>query len=185
MRRTLLDIGTGAGDLPRRLMARGFDAYGVDISEYAIGMAKPEMRDRLALADISQAPALPAHFPEQFDLVLATDLWEHVYADDLDRAFNWMLSKARSRLFFCIAITHGEEFIQKKGEPIPLRWEATAAAGHVHVRHPRWWMRYFLSKGLKIDWASMYLFQMEREKDAGWMAARGWDLASTYVLRKA
>ena len=50
---SLLDIGCSAGDLAQRLGRRGYDAYGCDISNYAVAHAVPEMHGRLAVADLS------------------------------------------------------------------------------------------------------------------------------------
>src|SRR5262249_38994774 len=37
---TLLDVGAATGDLVRMARARGFDAHGVELSEYAVAMAE-------------------------------------------------------------------------------------------------------------------------------------------------
>lgn len=201
---TLLDVGSSAGDLAARLMKRGFDSYGIEISEYAVENCVPEMRGRVALADITYCPwtllgyqtqpdGFPLTFPEKFNILISTDLLEHIYAEDLDKTFDWMLSKA-NMFFFCVATTQPPasslrepnkyEFVAKKGEPIPPEWEATAVSGHVNVRSSRWWIKYFQSKGLEIDWQRMYLFQMRRETDKAWRDTGGWNMGCTFFLEK-
>lgn len=187
--KTLLDIGCGGGGLAARFLKKGYDAYGVDVSEYARSNCVPEMRSRISLMDITDDPPSEiitniGKWPNKFDVVMATDLLEHIYAEDLEETFTWILSKAKKYIFFLVAITYGEEFIHKKGKPIPPRWEPTAISGHVHVRTPKFWRNWFLSMGLKIDWEKMYLFQLQRSKNKEWAATGGWDPGSTWILER-
>ncbi len=63
----LLDIGCAKGFLVKDLVAAGIDAYGVDISEYAIMHGEPEVVGRLHLGSAVQLP-----FPDRsFAVVLA------------------------------------------------------------------------------------------------------------------
>jgi len=204
---TLLDIGCGSGDLARRMLKRGFDAYGVDISDYAVRNAVPEMRGRLTLADITTCPKTleppvlrsetpeKNRFPDQFDVLMATDLLEHIYEEDLNKTFDWMMSKTKTWMFFCVATAippaspafelNKIEFVHKKGEPIPLEWEGTAVSGHVNVRVFGYWAKFFQEKGLKIDWQRMYLFQAKREMNKAWRDTGGWNMQTTFVLKKS
>jgi len=189
---TMLDVGCGGGDFARRMMRRGLDAYGCDVSEYALDNVVPEMRDRVAYCDITQAPkVLPCrhtmdHLPAKYDFVTSLDLMEHLYPEDLDATFDWICSKTQRKLFLLVATvdTDKQEFIHVKGTPIPLEWEATAVSGHVHVRHFEWWVKYFSKRGMKIDWPRMYLFQRERERDHGWHNTGGWSHGTTFFLEK-
>ncbi len=202
---TLLDIGCGGGDLARRLQRRGFSPYGIDISQYAVDNAVPEMRGRIALADITTCPEKlvgdPAGqktdtgllFPEQFDLLLSTDLMEHIYKEDLDETFDWMLSKTKKSMFLLVATAMEPApgvdpnkwgFTAVKGQPIPIEWQATAASGHVHVQPFTYWCKFFMAKGLRINWQAMYLFQMKREAHEAWKATGGWGMPMTFVLEK-
>lgn len=194
---SLLDIGCSGGDLANRLRLNGFDSYGVDISQYALKNCVEGMRDRVALCDITTCPEVinswhhtedgwPV-FPAQFDILMATDLLEHIYLEDLDKTFDWMLSKTKKWMFFCVATAafDKEVFIAKKGEPIPPEFEGTAVAGHVDVNTFEWWARYFQrSKGLIIDWARMYHFQRRREQIPSWRDTMGWNMNTTFVLQK-
>lgn len=189
---TLLDIGCSAGDLARCLRQFGYDPYGIDISKYAVERCHPDMQQRLACDDITLAPkhllsyAAPhEEFPEQFDNVIATDLLEHIYEDDLDPTFDWILAKTRKTLFFCVATTFdGAEFIAKKGEPIPVAYEGTAVSGHVNVRTMSYWLRYLQSKSLRIRYDLMYFFQVKRELHKQWRDTMGWNLQTTIFCER-
>lgn len=183
----LLDVGCGGGDLARRLKARGFDPYGVDISEYAIENASVDMRDRLHICDISASPPLPPHFPETFKSVIATDLLEHIYEEDLEKTFNWILERTEKWLFFCVATAAHDkkEFILKKGEPVPPRDEKVAVSGHVNVRTFWYWLKFFENfpnRILRVDWKKMYLFQLRREAIPAWRDTMGWNMQTTFIL---
>lgn len=186
--KTLLDIGCSGGDFAARMAkVHGYDAYGVEVSEYAIKNCVPSMKGRIALEDITTCPSLLGDnfdFPARFDVVMATDLLEHIYAEDLDRTFEWMVDKSKRWLFFCVAIADGEEFVHTKGEVVPLQHERTAVSGHVNVRNWRYWVRYFAEKGLKVRWDLGYLFQMGRELHPGLKNTGGWNMGSTWILEK-
>jgi ubiquinone/menaquinone biosynthesis C-methylase UbiE len=63
----VLDIGCAKGFLVKDLLAAGIDAYGIDISEYALTHAEPEVIGRLHLGSAVKLP-----FPDRsFAVVLA------------------------------------------------------------------------------------------------------------------
>lgn len=189
---TLLDIGCSAGDLGAKLLARGFDAYGVDISEYAIDHTVPTMRGRTSVADITTKPALKlqrpdgGEWPEKFDNVIATDLLEHIYEEDIDETFQWMLDKCDGYLFFCVATAFktSETFVHKKGEPVPLQYEGVAVSGHVNVRPWQYWVKKFREFRLKIRWDLAYVFQIQRDLNPAWQQTAGWAMPNTWILEK-
>lgn len=180
---TLLDIGCSAGDLAARLRRRGFDPYGVDVSKYAIEHTVPDMKGRTKLADISTAPSLEP-FPDKYDVVLATDLLEHLYEEDLADTFKWMSGRSSKWMFFCVA-TDANGFSIGKGEKVPLHLESMAVAGHVNVRPWQYWARFFRAQGLIIRWDLMYIFQLQRELNTPWKNTPGWNMSTTFVLEKA
>lgn len=52
----LLDVGCAKGFLVKDLVDQGIDAIGVDISNYALENAMPEVRDRLQIASAEKLP---------------------------------------------------------------------------------------------------------------------------------
>lgn len=188
---SVLDVGCGGGGLGARLMDRGFTPYGVEISTHAIENCVNSMRGRIAYADITTCPQnLRPHgsdqeaFPDQFDIVIATDLLEHVYEEDLDRTFDWILSKAKRWMFFCVATAGMDkiEFVLRKGAEVPIEFESCAVSGHVNVRPWRYWVKFFESKGLTVRWDLGYIFQMQREMNEPWRQTMGWNLQTTWFL---
>ena len=83
----VLDFGCGEGANLRFLKAKGFDVYGVDISEWAIAKCKETMPD---IADhfkvIPEQPDVNAdYFGVKFDLVMGIQSFYYLSDTDLDR----------------------------------------------------------------------------------------------------
>lgn len=84
--KTALEVGCGVGHRARALYNLGVDAYGFDISKWAIDNCPyPEMKNRLSwgtvLDDIS------GEFNDyEYDLIICYDVLEHINEEDLDKA---------------------------------------------------------------------------------------------------
>jgi SAM-dependent methyltransferase len=70
-----LEIGCSAGEAVAALAGRGWDAYGLDLSALAIGAGRDAHPS--AHLGVGRTPS-DAGFPDQYDLVLAFHLVEHV-----------------------------------------------------------------------------------------------------------
>ena len=71
-----LDIGCAKGYLVKMLRLEGIEAYGVDISEYAIQNSPSEIRQYLHRVDV-ETESLP--FPEKFfDMIISIATFEHL-----------------------------------------------------------------------------------------------------------
>lgn len=76
----ILDLGCGNGIIAGRLLDAGFDVYGLDASESGINNANRQYPGRFFVQDIS-AGALPAELAHlEFDLIISTEVIEHLYA---------------------------------------------------------------------------------------------------------
>lgn len=88
--KTVLDVGCATGHLVVALRDLGIEAYGIDISEYAISQVREDIRPFCAAQSIL-AP-LPKSFPEKFDLVVTIEMMEHTRSDDTDVAISQLCS---------------------------------------------------------------------------------------------
>lgn len=70
------DAGCAIGLLVRELQARGVDAYGGDISEFAVSGAPPGLRERLEVRDLTQP--LDRHY----DVITCIEVLEHMSSAD-------------------------------------------------------------------------------------------------------
>lgn len=73
----ILDIGCAYGHLVGALRARGVQAYGRDVSEFAVSQAAPDVRPFLTVADLRDGiPFTPERF--LWDMVCSFDVLEHL-----------------------------------------------------------------------------------------------------------
>lgn len=76
----LLDVGCALGYFVKIALNEGFDAYGIDFSEYAIEEAKKLVGDRVICADVEQEIPFDYNY---FDVVTVWDTLEHLKYPDL------------------------------------------------------------------------------------------------------
>ena len=67
----ILDVGCGFGALGEALKKKGNYIVGLDVSQYAINIAKKRI-DEAYLADATKTETLPLSLDEQFDLIIAS-----------------------------------------------------------------------------------------------------------------
>ena len=77
---TVLDIGCAFGYLVSALRNKGVQAYGIDISEYALSQADEKIKPYVKV--MSALDNLPDEFPKKYDLVVSIEMIEHLYEDD-------------------------------------------------------------------------------------------------------
>ena len=95
--KTVLDAGCARGYLVAELRKRGVEAYGVDISAYAIESAPAEIAPYLHAQSLTEP--LPEHFPKKFDMVVSLEVLEHMFPDDGNRAIGLLCSYTDTILF--------------------------------------------------------------------------------------
>jgi protein-L-isoaspartate(D-aspartate) O-methyltransferase len=77
----VLDVGCGKGFLLYDFtqVLPGVEVHGIDVSEYALEHAKPEIKDRLQLSTASTLP----FGDKEFDLVVSINTLHNLYCYDL------------------------------------------------------------------------------------------------------
>lgn len=91
----ILDLGCGNGVISGRLLDEGFDVYGLDASASGIDIANKKHPGRFFVQNIAEGtlPAALAHL--DFDLVISTEVIEHLYAPrDYMRLIKTILQKS-------------------------------------------------------------------------------------------
>jgi len=78
--RTVLDVGCAMGFLVEGLRERGVEAYGIDISAYALERVRNDMKPYCRLASVLEP------LPQRYDLIVCIEVLEHLSAPDADRA---------------------------------------------------------------------------------------------------
>jgi SAM-dependent methyltransferase len=134
--KSVLDIGCAKGYLVYLFYEKGIEAYGVDVSRYAINESPKEIRNRLYILDIEK-DSLP-FANDYFDLVIGLELLEHLfYFDNMLKELKRVL-KNNGYIFFTT--------------PTPKSWDALFDKTHVNVRSRSFWIGLFNKYGfLQIE----------------------------------
>lgn len=126
---TVLDFGCAKGYVVRAFRTLDIDAYGVDISHYAIGHCDPSIRPFVARIDGV------GDIGGDYDWLFAKDVMEHVAQSDIAPVLEH-LSQICRHAFFVIPLGDGVEFTAEKNNhdvthktAMPIGWWA-AELGH-------------------------------------------------------
>lgn len=82
--KTVLDAGCAMGYLVEALRKRGVEAYGFDVSEYAISNAVEGAKPYCFVHSITEN--LPDTVPQRFDLIVTIEVMEHLFPADGEKA---------------------------------------------------------------------------------------------------
>jgi SAM-dependent methyltransferase len=124
--RRVLDAGCAKGFLVEALREREVEAYGVDISEYALGQVREDVRPFCWQASLAEP------FPDRYDLIVCIETLEHMPPAEAERAIGNIAEHTDDLLF--------------SSSPADFR-EAT----HVNVRPAEYWAERFAARGMKRD----------------------------------
>jgi 2-polyprenyl-3-methyl-5-hydroxy-6-metoxy-1,4-benzoquinol methylase len=170
----VLDVATGAGDLPLRLWHKArranlhLDLHGVDISPQALEFARQRADSEGAAIGFSQLDVLNAGLPRGYDVVVSSLFFHHlgnpraasllrgmadaanhlVLVNDLRRsAAGWMLAYAASRLFTASEVVRTDAVLSAKAALTidEMRTLASEAGLKDAIVQRRWPCRFLLT----------------------------------------
>jgi protein-L-isoaspartate(D-aspartate) O-methyltransferase len=103
----VLDVGCGKAFLLYDLTQAcpGIEVAGIDISEYALGSAKEEVRQDLRLASAAELP----FGDDSFDLVISINTLHNLHCYDLDRALREVERVGRRDKYLVVESYRNEE----------------------------------------------------------------------------
>jgi SAM-dependent methyltransferase len=122
----VLDVGCAKGFLVECLRDRGVEAFGFDISEYAIGEVRPDIRPYCWVASINDP------ISDYYDLVVNIEVLEHVSETEAVEAIANMAGHTSHILFSSSPIDFSEPT-------------------HQNVRSILWWLRAFAKESFAPD----------------------------------
>ena len=135
----VLDIGCGKGFLVKALLAQNMDAFGLDISLYALMHCAPEVIGRLHLGSAEQLP-----FPDgSFDCVLS-----------LNTIHNFPRQKAIVAMREIQRLSNGRAFVQVDSYLTPEQkeiFESWVLTAEFHD-YPDGWLKVFADAGYTGDY---------------------------------
>jgi protein-L-isoaspartate(D-aspartate) O-methyltransferase len=130
---SVLDIGCGKGfllyDLSQELP--GLEITGLDISEYALENAKPEVKPHLQLGSATALPFAAG----AFDFVFSLNTLHNLYNYELDAALREMQRVSRERSYLCV-----ESYRSEQEKVNLLYWQLTCQAFCTPAEW-EWWFR--------------------------------------------
>ena len=131
----VLEIGCAKGFLIQELQKRGIEAYGVDISEYALSQANPGIKPFLKRC---QVPEERIPYPDGFfDLVISLETVEHLHHPEMAIIEISRLLKPKGFVFITT--------------PSPGTEAATADVTHISVRHWQDWKKCFQQNRIRLE----------------------------------
>lgn len=123
---SVLDAGCAMGFLVEALRRRGVQAWGVDISDYAISQVHPDVREFCRVGSITEP------FERRYDLIVCIEVLEHMPSAEGERAIANLCAHTDDVLF--------------SSSPRDF-----AEATHVNVQPPEYWAERFARRGLFHD----------------------------------
>jgi SAM-dependent methyltransferase len=148
---SVLDAGCAIGLLVETLRDRGVQAYGVDISEYAISQVPAALRPYCRVASLLQP--LPPDWPPRFDLVTCIEVLEHLPLEQAEAAIS-NLCQVTDDILFSSTPGHFGEATHFNVQPVDFWIERFALHGFTHDLE--------FDAGFIADWA----VRLRRSPDA-------------------
>jgi glycosyltransferase involved in cell wall biosynthesis len=124
--RTALDAGCAMGFLVEMLRKQGVEAFGVDVSEYAIAHVHPDVQPYCWAGSVADP------FPQTYDLIVCIEVLEHMPREDAERAVANFCRHTRSVLFSSTPFDYKEPT-------------------HINVQSPEHWAALFAQHGFYRD----------------------------------
>lgn len=124
----LYEYGAAKGFFVWHAVRNGLDAYGMDISEYAVSQAPPAVESRIVVHD--STPPLP--WDEPGGVVCSWEFLEHVDPERVDDVLTGMLDLTEAGGL----LVHRIDVIDGKHDPYSDKT-------HVSVHEPQWWREKF------------------------------------------
>jgi hypothetical protein len=90
---TVLDAGCAMGFLVETLRNRGIEAWGVDISSYAISNVAPEIQEFCWVGSVTEL------FPRKYDLIVSIEVLEHLPIEESEKAVSNLCQHSEDILF--------------------------------------------------------------------------------------
>jgi len=104
---TVLDFGCAKGFLVKAFRLLGISAYGVDVSEYAISVCDPQVKDLVRV--IEHPDDIQKYFPQKFDFIVAKDVFEHIPYEQIGTVMS-VLRKIGKTLFCVVPLGDGSKY---------------------------------------------------------------------------
>jgi SAM-dependent methyltransferase len=116
---SVLDAGCAMGFLVEALRKRGVEAWGIDVSEYAISQVDESVREHCSVGSLAEP------LPRRYDLIVSIEVVEHIPKEETDRVIA-NLCAATDRLLLSTSPSDYGEATHLNVQP-PEAWSAALA----------------------------------------------------------
>ena len=136
---TLLDVGCAKGFLVKDLCDQGIDAYGIDISKYALDNSIKEIKSRLSIASADNLPFKNS----SFDCVISINTIHNLNRKNCIKALKEIMRVSRNKSFVQV-----DSYYDEKQKELFEKWVLTAKFHD----YPKNWIKIFDSINYDGDW---------------------------------
>jgi SAM-dependent methyltransferase len=131
---TVVDVGCGASLILERLAELGHEVRGFDGSPHARAVAPEPIRDAITIADLAEVAPGELAGGHRFDLVVCTEVGEHLDPALADHLVAVLVELARDSIYFTAA-RPGQGGTDHVNEQLPIYWiRKFEAGGFVYQR---------------------------------------------------
>lgn len=127
---TAIDYAAAKGFLVHALRQLGKEAFGEDISDYAIENSHPRVRQYLSKPTDNTA-----------DLIICKDVMEHIEENEVSTVLNFLYKKCLKNALFVIPLGDNDTFRIREYE---------VDVTHVTKKDEDWWIDKFRDSGFKL-----------------------------------
>ena len=159
----VLDFGCAKGFLVKALRILGIEAYGVDVSQYAIAQTDTAIRQYCCLTPPKDF--LPS-FVDVYDWMIAKDVFEHIP----EQAIRDLLVQTAGRVRRCFAV------IPLAANDISNKYivpEYDRDVTHVLARTAKWWTALFSETGWEVEGLSYTFNGCKENWTSKWQCGNG------------
>lgn len=141
----ILDVGCGKAFLLYEFtqVVPGVEVRGIDISQYGIENAKPEVRQFLQVGNCTSLP----YEDKSFDLVISINTFHNLYCYDLDKALREVVRVGRKNQYIVV-----ESYRNEEEKANLLYWQLTCESFYT-PKEWEWWYERCEYKG---DYSFIY-----------------------------
>lgn len=162
---TLLDWGCAKGFLVHSLRRLGFQAFGYDISEYAIKNGKAEVLPYIS----NKKPRM------SFNYLVCKDVMEHVHEEEVPITLKEMRSVCEGQALFVIPLGDNDKLRIREYE-----MDVT----HITKKDEDWWLEQFTKAGFNILWFGYKVGDLKKKWVAEHPHGNGFFLLGGGVVRE-
>lgn len=143
----ILDLGCAYGQVVASCLKKGYDTYGIDLSDYAIEQGQKEYPPLVNKIIQGSGHNLSKYPDNNFDFIYSQQVFEHIprnLCEDLAKE-TYRVAKPKAIIWIGLVLDMNNEFQPQGYNPKDL--DKT----HINLRPRTWWDRKMTKAGWKID----------------------------------